>query len=290
MIGCVFGVLLLSACATGGRFNTQRYVVNSGDTLHFIAWKYQINVEDLARWNNLKPPYRINPGERLVLFPRSNQRTPKSSTAIAQARDTVIVEKGDTLYSLSRKYRIDLAQFKAINDLSSPYTLYPGQSLRLKAGGSSGVSKVTVPPKKSPQKPPKNPAHSKPFNQQSPKHWRWPTKGRVVARFKGSESTQKGVDISGTLGQDVIASAAGKVVYSGQGIPSYGHLVLIKHNERYMSAYAYNSRLLVKEGQTVKAGQKIASMGQQGLSSPRLHFEIRKNGQPVNPVSFLPKR
>jgi lipoprotein NlpD len=112
--------------------------------------------------------------------------------------------------------------------------------------------------------------------------------GAVVNRFNNSRSDSKGIEIAGREGSPVRAAAPGKVVYSGNGLISYGNLVIIKHNRNFLSAYAYNRKLLVSEGDTVKAGQKIAELGRSGTDSPRLHFEIRKNGKPVNPLSYLP--
>jgi len=119
-------------------------------------------------------------------------------------------------------------------------------------------------------------------------HWQWPIKGRVVKNF--SQSGSKGIDISGQLGQSVRAAEAGKVVYSGDGLIGYGNLLIIKHNEMYLSAYANNSRLLVSEGQVISKSQVVAEVGKVGSGQPALHFEIRKNGKPVNPVNYLPKK
>lgn len=118
--------------------------------------------------------------------------------------------------------------------------------------------------------------------------WKWPTQGQVTERFSSSDDTRKGIDISGRLGQPVIASAPGRVVYSGSGLRGYGQLIIIKHNERFLSAYAHNRKLLVKEGQAVSAGQSIAEMGSSGADEVKLHFEIRRDGKPIDPLAFLP--
>jgi lipoprotein NlpD len=118
--------------------------------------------------------------------------------------------------------------------------------------------------------------------------WLWPTRGRIVQKFSAVDQGNKGIDIAGQRGQSVVSSAAGTVVYSGNALRGYGNLVIIKHNDNYLSAYAHNDRLLVSEGQNVKAGQKIATMGSSGTSSVRLHFEIRYQGKPVNPKRYLP--
>ncbi|HLB16398.1 MAG TPA: peptidoglycan DD-metalloendopeptidase family protein, partial [Burkholderiales bacterium] len=118
--------------------------------------------------------------------------------------------------------------------------------------------------------------------------WMWPATGKIVATFNGTAS--KGVDIAGRVGDPVFASAAGRVVYSGEGIPAYGKLVIIRHNNTYLSAYAHNSQILVKEGQNVGRGQKIAELGASGAKEAKLHFEIRRLGKPVDPLAYLPSR
>ena len=120
------------------------------------------------------------------------------------------------------------------------------------------------------------------------KSWRWPAEGRVSRGFSGS--VHKGIDIAGTRGEAVVATAAGKVVYAGTGIVGFGELLIVKHNEQYLSAYGHNDRLLVAEGDTVSAGQKIAEKGSSGTDTVKLHFEIRKDGKPIDPIRLLPRR
>jgi lipoprotein NlpD len=120
--------------------------------------------------------------------------------------------------------------------------------------------------------------------------WHWPTHGHVIETFSSKSSTRKGIDIAGRLGQGVKAASAGRVVYSGSGLRGYGKLIIVKHNEQYLSAYAHNRKLLVKQGDTVKLGQRIAEMGRSGTDRVKLHFEIRREGNPVNPMRYLPKR
>ena len=119
--------------------------------------------------------------------------------------------------------------------------------------------------------------------------WNWPVKGRLFKTFNTRDSLRKGIAIVGERGQAVKAAAGGRVVYSGNGLLSYGNLVIIKHSNAYLSAYAYNKKLLVKEGDSVDLGQEIAHMGGSGKGPARLHFEIRKNGKPVDPLHYLPK-
>jgi lipoprotein NlpD len=120
--------------------------------------------------------------------------------------------------------------------------------------------------------------------------WRWPTEGRVVSTFSESGPGRKGINIVGKPGQAITAAADGTVVYSGDGLPRYGNLLIIKHNDTYLSAYAHNDTLLVKEGDKVKSGQRIATLGRSGTQTDQLHFEIRRNGKPVDPLRFLPKQ
>lgn len=120
--------------------------------------------------------------------------------------------------------------------------------------------------------------------------WRWPTNGHVVATYAAGDQTRQGLGIAGNAGQPVLASADGEVVYSGAGLLGYGELVIIKHSDTYLSAYGHNRKRLVAEGEKVRSGQQIAEMGRSGAARDMLHFEIRKNGKPVDPVGFLPKR
>jgi lipoprotein NlpD len=119
--------------------------------------------------------------------------------------------------------------------------------------------------------------------------WSWPARGQLLARFQSNGSLNKGIDIAGQLGEPVRAASDGAVVYAGRGLIGYGDMIIIKHDETYLSAYAHNSRLLVKEGDQVKVGQVIAEMGSSGTDRVKLHFEIRRKGQPVDPLAYLPR-
>jgi len=120
--------------------------------------------------------------------------------------------------------------------------------------------------------------------------WRWPTSGQIISRFVGGEPTRQGIGVAGNAGQAVVATADGEVVYSGSGLIGYGELIIVRHSDTFLSAYGHNRQRLVSEGQKVKAGQQIAEMGRSGASRDMLHFEIRKNGKPVDPLPFLPAR
>ncbi|MFL0802061.1 MAG: peptidoglycan DD-metalloendopeptidase family protein [Agarilytica sp.] len=214
------------------------------------------------------------------------------------------VARGETLYSIAWRFNLDYKKLAAANRISRDFRIYPGQKLLL----SESVTAKTVPARKTPNlakelpKPISRPkSRSKKETPKvtntssflsSPKSmtWVWPSGGRLISGFHSNGGLNKGIDLGGKLGEPVIAASGGKVVYSGDGLRGYGKLVIVKHNEKYLSAYAHNRKLLVKEGAYVKKGQKIAEMGSTGTDSVKLHFEIRLNGKPTNPLKHLPKR
>lgn len=203
------------------------------------------------------------------------------------------VKKGDTLYSISWRYGMDYKTVAKFNNIRSPYKISIGQKIRFKSNKTTSKTKAKSQPSKKTtatrQKTTKKAAASTSTTNKR-LTWRWPTKGKVVSTYSKSAAGRKGINIAGKSGQTVVASASGKVVYSGNGLPRYGNLLIIKHNDVYLSAYAHNKKLLVKEGQQVKAGQKIATLGKTGTQQHQLHFEIRRNGKPVDPMRFLPKK
>jgi len=299
---------LLSACSGNDKkWDPEDYTVKSGDTIYSIAWRYELDSEDFAAWNNLSSPQFIKPGQRLhtrqpanfdasrkadverniAYAPQSAIKT-QSSNNVSSSKGRVKAVKGDTLYSLSKRYGVSVERLAQLNQLKKPYIIQPGQTIFLKplnTSGKSSTGRVTT----------GSTAAAKSGQQKSqavswPKsvRWQWPVKGKVVKKFNRRYNDAKGLDIAGKQGDAIVASADGKVVYSGNGLISYGNLIIIKHNKTFLSAYAYNRKLLVKEGDTVKAGQKIAEMGHKDKLGPRLHFEIRKNGKPVDPMKYLP--
>ena len=277
-------VIALNGCSNQ-RWDPAAYPVASEDTIYSIAWKYELDPFELARWNNIESPYRIYPGQRLSMRPGGNTAQSGASgkgrrVVSGQRPETVTVSKGDTLYALASRYDVSTRELASINGLRSPYTITPGQTLRLtrpKTGSppAKGARATTT---KTASVPEDNRAIT----------WQWPVQGRLITTFNSNKSGRKGIDIAASEGRDIRAAAPGKVVYSGNGLISYGNLVIIKHNRTYLSAYAHNRKLLVREGDAIEAGQKIAELGQTGTDSPRLHFEIRKNGKPVNPLKYLP--
>lgn len=221
-------LLLLSACNTLQQQNLNGpgwYQVKTSDTLYSIAWRYGLDFQELALWNEISEPYIINPGQQLTLL-----RPDKLSTKSGKAK-----ESGNK--SLEK-------QSVTVKPLTYSYN----QAIR----------------------------------------WRWPTKGVVLNRFSMANLDRRGIDIAGKIGQPVFAVADGKVVYSGTGLSGYGNLIIVKHDNIYLSAYAYNSNRLVKEGVQVKRGAHIANMGRGKNNKPMLYFQIRKKGKPVDPLLYLP--
>ena len=192
-----------------------------------------------------------------------------------------IVRKGETLYSIAFRYGADPEDLARWNGLGDGTLIHPGQTLRLSPKGSSSASATARRPEPRPL--PAIPA-------QPPPAWAWPTRGRINVEFGAKPGTGTGVLINGRAGQAVLAAAAGRVVYAGGGLIGYGQLIIVKHNDTYPSAYGYNASLLVTEGQAIGKGQQIATMGEGPERRPRLHFEIRRNGKPVNPRQYLPAR
>lgn len=200
-----------------------------------------------------------------------------------------VVKPTDTLYSIAWRYNIDHLELADWNDLREPYTINPGDQLMLlpeqdghkqrkKQQASSTDAIATTPVKLKPLQPT--------YNQVI--RWQWPTSGKMISRFEKKSLDRRGIDIRGEPGQPVFAVADGKVVYSGTGLADYGNLIIVKHDNVYLSAYAHNQTRLVKEGQQVRRGETIAKMGQNEDNLPVLHFQIRKKGQPVDPLNYLP--
>ncbi len=212
-----------------------------------------------------------------------------------------VVEKGDTLFSIAWTYGWDYHKLANANSIPRPYTIYAGQKIDIsnrlakkhttKVGSVGKTSKTPVKRKK-PVSYAKTARPITPSNQEleTKAGWSWPAKGRVIERFSTRNKKNKGIDIAGKKGESVNAAAAGTVVYAGRGLRGYGNLVIIKHDAQFLSAYAHTSRILVREKEKIKAGQIIAEIGSTGTDKVKLHFEIRRNGRPVDPLQFLPKR
>ena len=217
-----------------------------------------------------------------------------------------IVKKGDTLYSISWESGLDFRELATINNIAEPYQIYPGQVLALQASKNRrdkklSTSSTTRTKKQANQTvdPPKKQAYGgvnttqKAASMGFPKavrKWQWPTTGKVASPFSASEVRNKGITISNKRGSAVVAAADGKVVYMGRALRGYGNLIIVKHTETYLSAYAHTQNIKVKEQQWVKAGQQIAQMGSNDSGDVLLHFEIRYRGKSVDPLRYLPKR
>jgi lipoprotein NlpD len=245
----------------------ETYVVKRGDTLFGIALDNGLDYKEIAQWNNLADANRIQVGQELRLRgPESvAQASPVRTPGSVESRPLGTQSQGDAVKSEPRAGK-------------QPYT--EDNVAVMQRGGETRAQPA---PRPAPQ-----PQSNAPSDDDEKLDWGWPVAGKVIAGF--SEATNKGIDISGRLGDPVFASAGGRVVYSGQGLRGYGKLIIIKHNNTFLSAYAHNKDILVKEGQNVLKGQKIAEVGNTDADQAKLHFEIRRLGKPVDPSRFLPDR
>lgn len=212
----------------------------------------------------------------------------KSSGSESYSGAVYTVKRGDTLYRISRSTGTSVKELARLNGISPPYTIEVGQKLRL--GGSKKASAKTS--KKSTSKTAAvRPSSSVPQSSWPPvgqRCWRWPASGKVILPYSTANGGNKGIDIAAARGTPVYAAGAGKVVYVGNQLRGYGNLIMIKHSEDYITAYAHNDTMLVNNGQSVKAGQKIATMGSTDAASVRLHFQIRYRATAIDPLRYLP--
>lgn len=262
---------------TGG----STYIVKRGDTLFYIAWITGNDFRDLAERNNVAAPYGLNVGQTLQVgnatgAPLTPGNTVSAADVTAQNNSVTPAQKSSTVVA------------------SQPTITYSEDSGEQSANkmlpNNRGSATVVTAPVTAPVVSSTVPVASSQTSSSPISSWRWPTEGKVIENFASSEGGNKGVDIAGSKGQAIIATADGRVVYAGNALRGYGNLIIIKHNDDYLSAYAHNDTMLVREQQEVKAGQKIATMGSTGTSSTRLHFEIRYKGKSVNPLQYLPQR
>ena len=249
---------------------TRIYIVQKGDTLYSIAFLNGVDYRDVADWNHLDNPAAIKIGQQLQLhIPVAGS---VSKDVPRPVMDSQVAESNET------------KSYPKVGKLA--YTEQAlAQAERLQNEPAAKVAATPVVTAATPIRSAVAPTRA--VDDEEPLEWGMPTSGKVIAGFSENDN-RKGVDIVGQRGQTVVASASGKVVYSGSGLRGYGKLIIIKHNKTYLSAYAHNDQILVKEGQNVSKGQKIAEMGNTDASQVELHFEIRKFGKPVDPAKYLP--
>lgn len=269
------------------------YSVKRGDTLYRIALENGQDYRDIAAWNNLVNASSIKEGQVLRVAPpggvdntASVVSKPITTGPVVEARSldqpsaAHVATASSQSGSLKREPKVG----------KEPYSDEAYSRLSKSGESAKTTSPVAVAPAeiKPEPKPEPKPEAVAVVSGPDDVPWMWPVSGKVAAPF--SESGNKGLDFAGKSGDSVLAAGEGKVVYAGAGLRGYGELVIVKHNATYLSAYAHNRKILVKEGQQVSRGQKIAEMGDTGADSVKLHFEIRKQGKPVDPAQFLPKR
>jgi lipoprotein NlpD len=271
------------------------YRVERGDTLYAIAFKHGVDFRDLASWNGIASPYRIYPGQELRLGVA--ERAPRAA-AIQPAPDRTVVT-ASAPPSVRQNTQVEKAAaaaptpFEDVESSPMPEAAPPAPPPIAAAKPPVATPPPVVsPPRQAPVvvEVPAKPAESAPQLNAGGVNWRWPGNGKVVGTYVNGDQTRQGVDIAGSAGDPVQAAADGEVVYSGNGLLGYGELIIVKHNASFLSAYGHNRKRLVQEGDRVKAGQQIAEMGSSASSREELHFEIRKNGKPVNPLDYLPVR
>lgn len=218
----------------------------------------------------------------------------------ARASGTYVVRAGDTLYKIAQDHGMEVSRLSQLNNITNPSQLAIGQVLRLDSSTSMPSTATTAPVKTTTSPAGSETAGASAGSAAAPVDtsaarasdagviaWGWPSNGKII---QGFNATTKGIDIEGSVGAPVTAAAEGKVMYAGNGVRGLGNLILLGHSNGFITAYAHNQSLLVKTGESVKKGAKIATLGQSDTSSPRLHFEIRRRGTPVNPLSYLPAR
>ncbi len=252
-------------------------VVRRGDTLYRIARRHGVPLRGLITLNRLGPPYRIHPGQKLLL-PGERQH---------------VVRRGDTVQRIARRHGVPAGRLAAINGIEPPYRIYPGQALRLAGAGRAAERRVAKRPAPAPRRaqarPPRTVALARP-PPRAGKRFLWPVQGPVAVGFgnRGKGVRNDGINILARRGAGVRAAENGVVAYSGNAVRGFGNLVLIKHAGGWMSAYAHNDVLLVRTGQKVRRGETISRVGSTGsVGRPQLHFELRRGRRAVDPLRYL---
>jgi len=270
----------------------ETYTVKRGDTLFSIALDQGHDYKELAAWNKLDNANLIRPGQQLRLKPPAGAQeapvTVSPVTSSGRVETRPLGAQGPLrAESAARPAGVQESIKSEPQARKLPYS--PENVALLQRGetrpAAGPIPAPALEPAPAPAAAPTGKTDAD-IDDEDKVEWGWPVRGRLLAGF--SEASNKGLDIAGKLGDPVIAAAPGRVVYSGSGLRGYGKLVIIKHNKTYLSAYAHNKDILVKEGQSVVKGQKIAEIGNTDTDAPKLHFEIRKLGKPVDPARFLP--
>ncbi|MXP67766.1 murein hydrolase activator NlpD [Pantoea sp. Aalb] len=261
-----------------GYYRNQTYTVKYGDTLFYIAWITGCDLHNLAQHNNISIPYRLKIGQKLHIIGNNFTKINSIITTSNKIQSSIFMSNS-------------LKNIKSHLRTKQPVIIYSDHlhnllhSKFLSSKVNNHLAKTTAPITTSLT------VSNRTNNNTLVKSWVWPVvNGKIVNNFSTQESGNKGIDIVGLRGQPVVSAAAGKVVYTGNVLRGYGNLIIVKHNEDCLSAYAYNDTVLVQEQQEVKAGQKIATIGSTGTNSLKLHFEIRYKGKSVNPLRYLPQR
>ena len=237
--------------------NTNEYTVRSGETLYSIAWRANSDVRQIAKLNKIPPPYNIFSGQKLFLVSKNKGKSEKASSSKHSSKKPT---KNSNMTST-----------KVVkNTIASSKKQAYGENVSRKRVVRNDIPKAN-------------------FSQKISR-WQWPVKGKVIATFSSKVQGNKGIDIAGRHGTKIRSAASGKVVYAGSALRGYGKLIIIKHNDDYLSAYAHNDRILVKEQQQIKSGDVIAKMGNTGAQRIMLHFEVRFRGKSVDPLKYLPKK
>ncbi|WP_208609995.1 murein hydrolase activator NlpD [Gilliamella mensalis] len=256
-----------------GGYQGDTYTVKRGDTLFYIAWVTGNDYRSLAAKNNIKEPFAVNVGQVLDVSGGTvvvTQKTTTNNTAVNKANSdnsAVAIGQAKTQPTITKTTTTSIT---TTGKNRQPTTTETTETITEPLDNST--SRI--------------PATGKSKSNVANISWQWPARGKIIEKFSNAS---KGIDISGSIGDKVMAAADGRVVYSGNALPGYGNLIIIKHNDDYLTAYAHNQSILVKEQQAVRAGEQIATMGATGTSSVRLHFEIRYKAQSVDPLKFLPR-